>query len=75
MIEYNYKRYSLDEALKKKINLIKDATVIINDDIPFFEETDFNVKEGYPNYKMPDKYGRSSGAIAVILLHIVYQQN
>lgn len=66
MIKYDYKKYSLKEVLNKKINLIKDATVIINNDIPFFSEDDFRILEGEPNYEKPDKYGRSSGAIAII---------
>ena len=66
MIKYDYKKYSLKEVLNKKINLIKDATVIINNDIPFFSEDDFKILEGEPNYEKPDKYGRSSGATAII---------
>ena len=66
MIKYNYKKCSLNEVLCKKINSIGETTVIINNDVSFFNKNDFNIVEGEPNYKEPDKYGRSSGATAII---------
>ena len=52
--------------MNKGADNIKKKTVILNDNKPILEKEDFNVIEGNPKYWGTDKYGRISGAIALL---------
>ena len=61
----NYKKI-VEDLVKKGADNIKKKTVILNDNKPILEKEDFNVAEGIPKYLGTDKYGRITGAIALL---------
>lgn len=56
----------IKELLNVNMENIKEETIIINNNKPFFIKEDYNIEEGEPEYFEPDEYGRSTGAIALI---------
>ncbi len=56
----------IKELLNVNIENIKEETIIINNNKPFFVKEDYDIKEGEPKYFEPDEYERSTGAIALI---------
>lgn len=51
---------------KKNIDKLENFTTIVNNNIPFFVENDYDIVEGIPKYFEPDKYGRATGGMAII---------
>lgn len=56
----------IDEFLNKNVNKLEDFTLVVNNNTPFFQKTDFEIVEGSPKYFEPDELNRTSGAIAII---------
>lgn len=56
----------IKELLNVNIENIKEETIIINNNKPFFVKEDYDIKEGEPKYFEPDEYERTTGAIALI---------
>lgn len=56
----------IKELLNVNIENIKEETIIINNNKPFFVKEDYDIKEGETKYFEPDGYERSTGAIALI---------
>jgi hypothetical protein len=56
----------IKEFLNKDINKLNDFAPIVNNDKPFFENKDFEIIEGIPQYFEPDELNRASGGIAII---------
>ena len=56
----------VEDLVNKGADNIKKKTVILNDNKPILGKEDFNVIEGNPKYWETDKYGRISGAIALL---------
>lgn len=61
----NYKEI-VEDLVNKGSDNIKKKTVVLNDNKPILEKEDFNVIEGNPRYWGTDKYGRITGAIALL---------
>ncbi len=61
----NYKEI-VEDLVNKGADNIKKKTVILNDNKPILGKEDFNVIEGNPKYWGTDKYGRITGAIALL---------
>ena len=61
----NYKSI-VEKLLNKGANNIKKKTIILNANKPIFKNDDFNITEWNPKYFGIDKYGRITGAIAMI---------
>ena len=61
----NYKEI-VEDLVNKGADNIKKKTVVLNDNKPILEKEDFNVIEGNPRYWGTDKYGRITGAIALL---------
>ena len=57
---------TIEQVINQDLNKIDELSIIINNNKPFFEEKDYDIREGVPKYFEPDEYGRSSGAIAII---------
>lgn len=59
-----------EEEINKMINIdinnIEDENIRVNKGETLFSNSDYKVIEGKPTYFEPDKYGRSSGAIAIV---------
>lgn len=51
---------------KKNISKLENYTIIVNNNIPFFEKDDYDIIEGIPKYFESDKYGRTTDGIALI---------
>lgn len=61
----NYKEI-VEDLVNNGADNIKKKTVILNDNKPILGKEDFNVIEGNPKYWGTDKYGRITGAIALL---------
>lgn len=56
----------IEELVNIEPSRIKETTVILNNDKPFFNKEDYSTLEGQPIYFELDEYQRSNGAIALI---------
>lgn len=56
----------IEELINIEPSKIKETTVILNNDKPFFKKEDYSTLEGQPIYFELDKYQRSNGAIVLI---------
>ena len=56
----------VNKLVETGVKNIKENTVILNNDKPIFDKSDFNTKEGKPIYFDLDELGRSNGAIAIL---------
>lgn len=61
----NYKKF-VDELVNKGADNIKKKTIMLNGGKPILGKSDYEVKEGEPKYFKIDKYGRSTGGIALV---------
>lgn len=56
----------IEELVRNGTRNIGDKIISLNNDKPIFRKEDFKIIEGEPVYFEPDKYGRSSGGIALV---------
>lgn len=56
----------IKKLVDKRTNNIDDEIVVLNNDKPIFNKSDYEIIEGEPIYFELDEYGRSNGAIALI---------
>lgn len=61
----SYKKI-VENLVKKGADNIKKKTIILNNNKPIFAKQDLDVLEGKPKYLGIDKYGRITGAIAML---------
>lgn len=61
----NYKKF-VDELVNKGADNIKKKTIMLNGGKPILGKSNYEVKEGEPKYFKIDKYGRSTGGIALV---------
>ena len=62
-MDYNIE---IENLIGKSVTNIKNEIVAFNDGIPIFQKSDYEIIEGNPIYFELDKYGRSTGAIALL---------